>query len=99
MQAQVLHDKCLRERMHECYGYEVHTEGDSFTVAFHEAEDALRWCSSVQTSLHYLAWPSVFIPGQTPPAGAYRRRSLPHCYHYLLFFALSVSMRMGTMLT
>mmetsp|Transcript_5163 Transcript_5163/g.9384 ORF Transcript_5163/g.9384 Transcript_5163/m.9384 type:complete len:728 (-) Transcript_5163:204-2387(-) len=68
MQAQVLHDKCLRERMHECYGYEVHTEGDSFTVAFHEAEDALRWCSSVQTSLHSLAWPSVFITGQTPPA-------------------------------
>lgn len=32
--------------------YEVHTEGDSFIVAFHEAEDALKWCFLVQMSLH-----------------------------------------------
>eukprot|EP00873_Tetraselmis_striata_P029058 jgi/Tetstr1/449322/TSEL_003837.t1 len=68
MEAHALHDRCLRQCLHECFGYEVHTEGDSFTVAFHEAEDALRWCSMVQTSLHSLEWPPDIAAGPlTPP--------------------------------
>lgn len=43
--------------------YEVKTEGDSFTVAFHEADDALKWCSQVQVSLQSLSWPEKLISG------------------------------------
>ena len=46
--------------------YEVHTEGDSFTVAFHEVEDALRWCSTVQVRLQNMTWP-VVLTGSPPP--------------------------------
>jgi len=70
MEAQGQHDKCLRKCLHDCYGYEVHTEGDSFTVAFHEAEDAMKWCASVQESLQSLTWPAVF--SSAPVCGRHR---------------------------
>eukprot|EP00242_Pyramimonas_sp_CCMP2087_P005329 CAMPEP_0198201712 /NCGR_PEP_ID=MMETSP1445-20131203/4693_1 /TAXON_ID=36898 /ORGANISM="Pyramimonas sp., Strain CCMP2087" /LENGTH=242 /DNA_ID=CAMNT_0043872267 /DNA_START=41 /DNA_END=766 /DNA_ORIENTATION=- len=55
--AQEMHDTCLRQVLQECFGYEVFTEGDSFTVTFHEANDALKWCSLVQQRLNDLDWP------------------------------------------
>mmetsp|Transcript_12468 Transcript_12468/g.31404 ORF Transcript_12468/g.31404 Transcript_12468/m.31404 type:complete len:686 (-) Transcript_12468:107-2164(-) len=65
-EAQALHDKCLRQCIQECHGYEVHTEGDSFTVAFHEAEEALHWCVRVQTTLQAQPWPSKLTAAAGP---------------------------------
>jgi len=56
--AQEMHDTCLRECLEKCIGYEVFTEGDSFTVAFHEPDHALKWCSLVQQHLNSLDWPA-----------------------------------------
>eukprot|EP00951_Prasinocladus_malaysianus_P026837 scaffold239268_cov36-Prasinocladus_malaysianus.AAC.2 len=64
--AQEMHDSCLRQALHDCYGYEVHTEGDSFTVTFHEASDALKWCAKVQQRLQKLPWPSNLRNTTTP---------------------------------
>ncbi|KAL3134262.1 hypothetical protein ABBQ38_006526 [Trebouxia sp. C0009 RCD-2024] len=43
-QALSMHDACLRSVLHQDYGYEVATEGDAFTMAFHDPIDAISWC-------------------------------------------------------
>jgi exonuclease 3'-5' domain-containing protein 2 len=43
-----LHDATLRTLLFQHEGHEVTTEGDSFTVVFHDAMDALQWCLNVQ---------------------------------------------------
>jgi hypothetical protein len=43
-----LHDATLRTLLFQHKGHEVTTEGDSFTVVFHDAMDALHWCLHVQ---------------------------------------------------
>jgi len=62
VRAQELHDKCLRHCLKACQGYEVCTEGDSFTVAFHDPDEAVEWCCMVQEALQGLSWP--------PPIGS-----------------------------
>jgi len=57
VKAQELHDKCLRQCIKACQGYEVCTEGDSFTVAFHDPDEAVEWCCMVQEALQGLSWP------------------------------------------
>uniref|UniRef100_A0A061RZV5 Adenylate cyclase n=1 Tax=Tetraselmis sp. GSL018 TaxID=582737 RepID=A0A061RZV5_9CHLO len=57
VRAQELHDKCLRHCLKACQGYEVCTEGDSFTVAFHDPDEAVEWCCMVQEALQGLSWP------------------------------------------
>ncbi len=42
-------------------GYEVTTEGDSFTIAFHDAFDATAWALHVQTALLNAAWPEALL--------------------------------------
>jgi class 3 adenylate cyclase len=43
-----LHDAILRALLFRHLGHEVTTEGDSFTVVFHEAVDAVHWCLRFQ---------------------------------------------------
>ncbi|KAK9863985.1 hypothetical protein WJX84_001650 [Apatococcus fuscideae] len=40
------------------FGYEVTTEGDSFTMAFHDPIDAVAWCMHVQQRLLKEEWPT-----------------------------------------
>ena len=37
----------MRELLEEFGGHEVRTDGDSFTLAFHDALDAVRYCIKV----------------------------------------------------
>uniref|UniRef100_A0A061RJW5 Adenylate cyclase n=1 Tax=Tetraselmis sp. GSL018 TaxID=582737 RepID=A0A061RJW5_9CHLO len=62
VKAHELHDKCLRQCIKDCQGYEVCTEGDSFTIAFHDPDEAVEWCCMVQEALQGLRWP--------PPIGS-----------------------------
>jgi len=49
--------RCLRN----IGGYEVKTEGDAFIVTFKNAEDALKWCFTIQMQLLDADWPQEVI--------------------------------------
>ncbi|KAK9869016.1 hypothetical protein WJX84_000276 [Apatococcus fuscideae] len=51
------HDSTLRTLTGRYFGYEVTTEGDSFTMAFHDPIDAVAWCMHVQQRLLKEEWP------------------------------------------
>ncbi|KAK9811314.1 hypothetical protein WJX72_001645 [[Myrmecia] bisecta] len=56
-QALNAHDNILRGLLRQYCGYEVTTEGDSFTLAFHDAVDAVCWCLHAQQGLLRARWP------------------------------------------
>jgi class 3 adenylate cyclase len=56
-QALRLHDATIRTNMAKHDGYEVTTEGDAFQVVFHDAFDAVGFCSDVQSDLLNCDWP------------------------------------------
>ncbi|KAK9851364.1 hypothetical protein WJX84_006381 [Apatococcus fuscideae] len=56
-----LHDALLRSLLKKFYGYEVTTEGDSFTLAFHEAIDAIAFSIRLQEELMDVAWPEDLL--------------------------------------
>ena len=39
-----LHDRIMRAKLSHYNGYEVTTEGDAFTLAFHDPAEAVAWC-------------------------------------------------------
>ncbi len=43
-----MHHACVRKCITACAGYEAQVEGDSFTVAFHDANDAVHFCIELQ---------------------------------------------------
>jgi adenylate cyclase len=56
-----MHHQLLRRHVRLCGGYEVKTEGDTFTVAFKTVSAALLWCSSVQIFLLDEQWPKEIL--------------------------------------
>jgi len=62
-----LHHTCLYDVLKECHGYLSYTEGDAFFVAFHFAQDAMKWSLLVQERLLHLPWPKELLDH---PAGA-----------------------------
>ena len=62
-----LHHSCLYDALKECHGYLSYTEGDAFFVAFHFAQDAVKWSLLVQQRLLHLPWPRELLD---QPAGA-----------------------------
>jgi phosphate transport system substrate-binding protein len=56
------HDLIIRQEMQKFYGYEVLSEGDSFTMAFHTPGDALKACANIQSRLQEKVWDrSLFL--------------------------------------
>lgn len=55
-----VHDKLMRKLIPKFCGYEVTTEGDSFTIAFHDPLDAIQYCLAAQTELLQQDWPDEF---------------------------------------
>ncbi|CAB9515301.1 Receptor-type adenylate cyclase [Seminavis robusta] len=51
-----LHDEIIRQHRAEHGGYEVDTEGDAFTMAFHTAKDALSFALGLQAALRDAPW-------------------------------------------
>ncbi|GMH94043.1 hypothetical protein TrVE_jg6168 [Triparma verrucosa] len=58
---QTLHDTIIRTCIMDHSGYEVSSEGDCFTIAFHNAEDAINWGFSVQSQLLQTTWPAELL--------------------------------------
>jgi class 3 adenylate cyclase len=58
-----LHHTAIRSALAANMGYESATEGDSFIVAFHTADNALRFCLDAQTRLLEAAWPEELLQG------------------------------------
>lgn len=43
-----VHDHVVRTQVARFNGYEISTEGDAFTIAFHDAADAVAWSIATQ---------------------------------------------------
>ncbi|KAK9815654.1 hypothetical protein WJX72_007454 [[Myrmecia] bisecta] len=56
-----MHDETLRSLLKTHFGYEVTTEGDAFTMAFHDPIDAIGWALHVQYKLLQLPWPAELL--------------------------------------
>ncbi|KAK9788833.1 hypothetical protein WJX73_006132 [Symbiochloris irregularis] len=56
-EAQAIHDRIIRSQLQKFAGYEVSTEGDAFTIVFHDAIDAVAWAISMQQALLTAKWP------------------------------------------
>ncbi|PNH08506.1 Adenylate cyclase [Tetrabaena socialis] len=56
-----LHNTCVRRCATAHNGYESSTEGDSFLLAFHCAQDALAFCLALQDELPTLPWPAELL--------------------------------------
>ncbi|KAG2434837.1 hypothetical protein HXX76_007722 [Chlamydomonas incerta] len=56
-----VHHNCIRRGAAALQGYESGTEGDSFLLAFHTAQNALVFCLRVQEELVGLAWPEELL--------------------------------------
>eukprot|EP00775_Hariotina_reticulata_P011161 gene11161-11311_t len=57
-QALVLHDAILRKAAAIHAGYVIEQEGDSWSIAFHSAVEAVGFCLQVQQALQKCRWPS-----------------------------------------
>ncbi|WIA37804.1 hypothetical protein OEZ86_014669 [Tetradesmus obliquus] len=59
--AQEVHDSVMRSLIGRYCGYEVTTEGDSFTIAFHDAFDAVCWSLAMQQAMLEADWPQALL--------------------------------------
>ncbi|KAL6745170.1 nucleotide cyclase [Haematococcus lacustris] len=56
-----LHHAAIRQCLANFCGYEVITEGDSFTIATHTPGDAVLLATHIQTNLMHCAWPEELL--------------------------------------
>ncbi|KAA6421082.1 MAG: serine threonine kinase [Trebouxia sp. A1-2] len=92
-EALTMHDACLRVALHQHCGYEVLTEGDAFTMAFHDPIDAIAWALDVQHRLLLLPWPAELLT-QADAKEMYSPPFMP--IRRLMFKGLRVRMAMHT---
>lgn len=84
-----IHDKLMRRLIPKFCGYEVTTEGDSFTIAFHDPLDAIQYCLAAQVELLQQTWPEEFEHNE-------ETASLVSKSGQLLFKGLRVRMAIAT---
>lgn len=83
--AQRLHDALMRKTLSRYDGYEIGTEGDAFSIAFHTPSDALAFCTRIQKEFLNVQWPSSLLThpkAQSSGNGAWcglRLRAGMHC--------------------
>ncbi|GFR45049.1 hypothetical protein Agub_g6420, partial [Astrephomene gubernaculifera] len=56
-----LHNSCIRRLLSKHQGYECHTEGDSFIIAFPMAVCAVDFAMEMQVALMHLPWPEELL--------------------------------------
>eukprot|EP00775_Hariotina_reticulata_P004239 gene4239-4489_t len=56
-QALLMHNQVIQHAVYDNVGYVLEQEGDSFTLVFHEAEDAVAFALQVQQALLEQPWP------------------------------------------
>ncbi|KXZ47095.1 hypothetical protein GPECTOR_38g332 [Gonium pectorale] len=56
-----LHNNCIRGLLPQHGGYECHTEGDSFVLAFPSAASAVTFALEMQVELMHLPWPEALL--------------------------------------
>ncbi|KAG2425877.1 hypothetical protein HYH02_014940 [Chlamydomonas schloesseri] len=59
-----MHNVALRQLMDEFGGHEIRNEGDSFTLSFHDAVDAVNFCLKAQEKLMTVDWPKELVEHQ-----------------------------------
>jgi len=60
-EAHDLHDTIIRRVCSENHGYEMHTEGDSFHLVFHDPVDALSFALEAQNALFEAPWSPALL--------------------------------------
>ncbi|GAX74580.1 hypothetical protein CEUSTIGMA_g2029.t1 [Chlamydomonas eustigma] len=75
-----IHNSLIRKAKWVNFGHTMEQEGDSFTVGFYEAADAVSFCLMAQQQLHNQAWPKGLIKedhcGQIPRKRSSSSRSI-----------------------
>eukprot|EP00878_Enallax_costatus_P015917 GHUV01016686.1.p1 GENE.GHUV01016686.1~~GHUV01016686.1.p1 ORF type:complete len:509 (+),score=139.69 GHUV01016686.1:281-1807(+) len=61
--ALTLHNNVIRRAKYEHCGSTLQQEGDSYTIAFHDAFDAVAFCLQVQQALLEVCWPEGLMEG------------------------------------
>lgn len=65
---QEIHDQVMREAIAKHNGYEIITEGDSFSIAFTSVAAAVSFCLDTQYRLLETSWPKrVLRPSACKP--------------------------------
>lgn len=93
--AQEIHDTIMRGLISKYVGYEVNTEGDSFTVAFHDALDAVAWALHVQEAMLEADWPEELLD-QEKAGLVYSQKKDSSIPDQLLFRGLRVRIAINT---
>ena len=92
-----LHDEVMRKAADTFCGYEITTEGDSFSFAFHEASDACAFCLHVQRELMVQEWPKeICQEGRAGPVFMSCGDSIATAQSVQIFRGLRVRMGVAT---
>ncbi len=83
-QSQDIHDNIIRQLCAAHWGYEIETEGDSFTLAFHDPVDAFGFALNAQLALFEANCPESlqFHPEAKEEAGAFRGLRVRMAIHH-----------------
>lgn len=83
-ESQDLHDNIIRQVCAAHWGYEIETEGDAFTLAFHDPVDAFGFALKAQKALFDAQWPVALLkqPNAMEEAGAFRGLRVRMAIHH-----------------
>merc|ERR1719164_32684 len=66
-EAAQMNEDCLRDNMTRFHGYESSAEGDSMSLVFKDALEAMQFCLSAQTDLLLQQWPDDLLEHPSAP--------------------------------